>query len=126
MSRVQVTVPAAVSSSATRPHERPCVSPDGTQVPFAVSHSLPFSQTASRSRSSFVWSSGGDRPACGSNAGTGSWSTGIPGVATSCTWTSGGVPVTVRRWTTCELGLSTETTYWVAVAESACTGVRLE
>ena len=35
---------------------------------------------------------------------------------------AGGIPSTVSRWTTLELGLSTETTYSVAVDDSDCTG----
>ena len=125
----QSTVPVAVESSTTRPQERNCESPGGRQPAFPANQSFPFSQTESRMRSSFVateirrppFDTGG----CGALGGD--TSRRIPGVATSLICTGpGGMPVTARRCTTDDRGLSTETTYSVEVDESDCTGAKLE
>ena len=125
----QSTVPVAVESSTTRPHARNCVSPGGRQAAFPENHSFPFSQTESRMRSSFVATEirrpPFDTVGCGAFGGATSWR--MPGVATSVICTgAGGMPVTARRCTTDDRGLSTETTYSVEVDESDCTGAKLE
>ena len=119
----------AVDSSTTRPHERSVESPDGRHRSFPENQSFPFSQTESSTRSSFVWIARARPPfasgGCGLLGGVASGR--IAGVATSVICTAaGGMPVTVRRWTTDDRGSSTETTYSVELGESDCTGAKLE
>src|SRR4051812_22141014 len=117
-----------VDSSITRAHERRKESPTGVHALFAESQSRPFSQTESSTRSSFVASAGVtvEPPALGCLAGGGCCSGDTGSVAVSRMETAaGGIPSTASRWTTREVGLSTETTYSVDVAESDCTGARL-
>ena len=125
----QSTLRVAVESSTTRAHARSSTSPAGTHAVLAVSQRRPSSQTESSTRSSFVSISGSGRPAPsgGWDAKGGCDRRSTDGDATSCTRTgAGGMPSTVRRWTTREEGSSTDTTYSVAVDESDCTGAKLE
>jgi hypothetical protein len=93
----QSTDLVAVAISITRAHERSAVSPAGVQPLFAESHSFPFSQTESRTRSSFVSIEGWRRP--------------VP-VGGCCA--GGGAA-----------GMSTPTTYSVDVDDIDWTGARL-
>src|SRR5260221_140709 len=116
MSVSQVTVLVAVASSITRAHERNVVSPAGVQPLFAENHSFPFSHTESSTRSSFVsidaWRPPDAGRGCSAAGGGASGENG--GAATSCTRTAaGGIPSTVRRWTTRDDGVSNATTYSV-------------
>src|SRR5690348_2586794 len=110
-----------------RAHERMSASPGGTHALFAANQSLPFCQTASSTRSSFASRPGDARPLVGGCAANGGRPRRlIAGVATSVTDTAaGGMPVTVSRCATREVGSFTDTTYSVAVGDSDCTGVRL-
>src|SRR5438874_2525335 len=104
-------------------------SPAGMQAVLPESHSRSLSQTDSRIRSSFVSMGCCARPdADGGCAAKGGRDIRlIEGVAICFTVTAaGGIPSTAKRWTTIDLGASTETTYSVVVGESDCTGAKLE
>jgi len=118
----------AVESSTIRAQERMRVSPAGTHAVFPENHSRSFSQTDSRMRSSFVSIGCCTRPEAvsGCAAKGGRDIRLIAGVAICFTVTAaGGIPSTAKRWTTIDLGASTDTTYSVGVGDSDCTGAKL-